>query len=215
MKTGLTACAVAALLTGAVGCTSGSGGATARATPTTGTACADGTYTWFNIDSREVLTGVAEKQKLGKGGGMLTHELARLHHPITAVTFEKGPRVDTKATLRSLGDRVGETDALDADAYGFADVQRAVPKLQSRTTTVEGSGTFVDYAWVREITGDFRYECRDGKRATGRAVGWTTDGSGVLECSTPIENAGAEDTGAEAARMSCGPGSPAAKTKKG
>lgn len=67
MKTGLTACAVAALLTGAVGCTSGSGAATARATPTTGTACADGTYTWFNIDSREVLTGVAEKQKLGKG----------------------------------------------------------------------------------------------------------------------------------------------------
>ncbi|MFF8377931.1 hypothetical protein ACF07V_17605 [Streptomyces sp. NPDC015661] len=221
MKTGLSACAVAALLTGTVACTSESGGtaprpthAAATATPTA-TACAGGTYTWFNVDTREVLTGLAEKQKLGKGGGRLTHTVSPLHTPLTAVTFEKGPRVDPKATLHSLGARIGDPDAVDAEGYGFADVHRAAPKLDSKTATVLGAGTFVEYAYVRQVTGDFLYTCADGTRAAGRAIGWTTDGSGLLECSTPIEDMKADEAPREAALLSCGPGSAAARTKQG
>ncbi|MCZ0978360.1 hypothetical protein O1L60_01320 [Streptomyces diastatochromogenes] len=69
-KVGLSACAVAALLTGAVACTDGGGGTAnkaPRAISTVGAPCANGTYTWSSVGTRDVLTGVAEKQTLGKG----------------------------------------------------------------------------------------------------------------------------------------------------
>ncbi|MGW5779753.1 hypothetical protein [Streptomyces sp. NPDC003863] len=212
-KIGLSACAVAALLTGTAACTDQAGGTAERAAQTIATACANGTYTWFDVDAREVLTGVAEPQKLGKGGGALTHRLSRLHTPVTAVTFEDGPRVDVKATLRSLATHIGDTDAAEGDA-GFADVHRPGPALRSRTTSVDGAGTFVDFAWVRQVTAGFRYTCGDGKRAVGRATSWTTDGSGVVECSAPITNAKEGEAAVEAARTACAPNSPAARVKK-
>lgn len=88
-----------------------------------------------------------------------------------------------------------------------------MPKLASNTTTVTNAGTFVDYAWVRQVTADFRYTC-GGKRAVGRATGWDLDGGGVLECSTPIDNAKAGDPASAAARLACGRNSPAARVKK-
>ncbi|MEU2235034.1 hypothetical protein [Streptomyces vietnamensis] len=213
-KIGLSACAVAALLSGAVACTSESGGTAAPPTQAIRTACANGTYTWFNVDTRDVLTSVAAKQKLGRKGGAVTNEQMPLHTPTTAVTFEKGPRVDAVAVLRSLGAHIGDTEAAEGDVYAFADVHRPAPKPDSNRTVVEGPGTIVEYAFVRQVTADFQYTCGKGERAAGRAIGWTIDGSGVLECSTPIENAKAGDVGAEAARLSCGPESPAARTKK-
>ncbi|MFJ3505531.1 hypothetical protein [Streptomyces sp. NPDC090135] len=214
-KTGFSACAVAALLAGAVACTNEGGGATEQATRMTGAACANGTYTWSDVDVRDVLTGVAEKQQLGEGGGTLTREPAPLHLPITAVTFEKGPRVDAGAVLRSLAVRVGDADAAEGDGHGFADVHRAAPGFRSEATSVDGAGTFVQYAWVRQVGADFQYSCSGGP-AAGHAVGWTVDGSGVLECSTPITNtkAGEGKVALEAARLSCGPDSPAARAKK-
>ncbi|SEB59872.1 hypothetical protein [Streptomyces sp. TLI_105] len=213
-KTGLSACAVAALLAGTVACTNEGDGAGEQATRTTGAVCANGTYTWSDVDVRDVLTGVTEKQQLGKGGGGLTDEPAPLHVPVTAVTFEKGPRVDAGAVLRSLAVRVGEADAAEGDGHGFADVHRPAPGFRSDVTTVDGAGTFVEYAWVREVGADFQYSCGDGRRAAGHAVGWTVDGSGVLECSTPITNAKAGEVALEAARLSCGPDSLAARAKK-
>ncbi|WP_225803882.1 hypothetical protein [Streptomyces sp. NK15101] len=213
-KIGLSACAVAALLAGTTACTDEGAGTAERAAHQSGAACTGGAYTWFDIDARDVLTGVAEKQKLGKGGGALTHELSPLHAPVTAVIFEKGPRVDPGAALGSLGTRIGETDAAEGVVHEFTDVHRPAPKLDSATTRVEGAGTFVEYAWVREVTADFRYICGDGKRATGRAVGWTVDGSGTLECSTPIPDAKTGEPAPEAARLSCGPNSPAARAKR-
>ncbi|MER5203489.1 hypothetical protein [Streptomyces sp. NPDC002825] len=212
-KTGLSACAVAALLTGTAGCTDQAGGTAAeRATRAIGTACANGTYTWFDVDTREVLTGVAERQKLGEGGGALTHRLSPLHTPVTAVTYEKGPRVDAEATLRSLGAHIGDPDATGGGDYGFADVHRPGPGLRSGTTSVDGAGTFVDFSWVRQVVADFRYTCGNGKQAVGRAISWTTDGSGVVECSTTLTNAKPDEAAAaEAARLSCGPDSPAAE----
>ncbi|MFH9725679.1 hypothetical protein ACH4M4_22340 [Streptomyces sp. NPDC017254] len=209
----LSACTVAALLTGTVACTTDGAGAADVARHTVDTACRGGSYTWFDIDRRDVLTGVGQKQRIGKGGGPLTNRLSPLRTPATAVTFEKGPRADPDATLSSLGDHIGETNATDGDGYGFADVRRPAPELVSNTTTVSDAGTYVEYAWVRQITGDFQYTC-GGKRAAGRAIGWTTDGSGILECSTPIDIAVAGEPAPEAARLSCGAQSPAAKVRR-
>ncbi|MFB7544898.1 hypothetical protein ACFC0N_33955 [Streptomyces zaomyceticus] len=218
-RTCLAASAVAALLTGAVACTSDAGGPPAAGGVAEGakrpldTVCAGGSYTWFNVSDQNVLTGVAEKQKIGKGGGPLTNKLSLLRTPVTAVTFEKGPRVDAGAVLRSLRAHFADTQALDLDGFGFADVHRPVPKLASNTTTVTAAGTFVDYAWVRQVTADFQYTC-GGKRSVGRATGWDIDGSGVLECSTPVDDAKEAAPASEAARLACGRNSPAARLKK-
>ncbi|MCX4987092.1 hypothetical protein [Streptomyces sp. NBC_00572] len=226
-RTCLSAYAVVALLTGTAACTAGggatgggatgggatSGGAPKKAELAVDTACKNGTYTWFNVDERDVLTGVAEKQKLGKGGGKLTNRLSKLHTPRTAVTFEKGPRVDAEATLRSLGSHIGETDEIDNHDYGFADVHRPAPQ-PATATSVSGAGTFVDFAFVRQVTADFLYTCGNSERVTGRAISWTGDGSGVVECSTSTGNVKPGEPVLEAARLSCGPNSPAARAKK-
>ncbi|MFF1510395.1 hypothetical protein [Streptomyces sp. NPDC058326] len=209
------ACAVAALAVGAVACTAdGELPADRAKNAAVAEACENGTYTWFNVDERDVLTAVAPKQTLGEGGGTLTHRPTRLHTPRTAVTVEKGPRVDTEAALRSLGVHIGDTDAADTEDYAFADVRRPAPRLETSTTSVQGGGTFVDYAFVRQVTGDFRYTCGSGEPARGRAISWTIDGSGVLECSEVSKGVTAEDPALTAARMSCGPGAPAARTAK-
>ncbi|MFD3661869.1 hypothetical protein ACFWVF_14925 [Streptomyces sp. NPDC058659] len=211
----LSACAVVTLIAGTSACTSDGPEPAERPTHAAAdTACANGTYAWFNVDKRDVLTGVAEKQTLGKGGGELTHKLAPVHTPRVTVTFEKGPRVDAKAALRSLGAHIGDTDATGDGGYEFADVRRPAPDLAAGSTSVDGAGTFVDYAWVKQVTADFRYTCADGKRAAGRATSWSIDGSGVLECAESIRDVKEGSPVLVAARLSCGPDAPAAKAEK-
>ncbi|MFI8002944.1 hypothetical protein [Streptomyces sp. NPDC086010] len=77
----LTACAVVVLLVGTAACTSERGEPFGAAEPRRDAACGNGTCTWFNVDQREVLTGVADKQHVGRGGGRLTRELRPLHTP--------------------------------------------------------------------------------------------------------------------------------------
>lgn len=211
-ETFLSVCVVAAVLAGTAACTSDGDGPTAKATA--GTPCEDGAYSWFNVDKRDVLTGVAEKEKIDRKGARLTHKLTPLHTPRTAVTFEKGPRAgNAKAALRSLAVFIGETNADDdGESTAFTDVHRSAPDLNDGSTTIDGLGTIVQYAWVKQVTADFRYTCGDGKPVTGRATGWVIDGSGLLECSTPIKNVKEGAPALAAARLSCDPDAPAAKT---
>ncbi len=166
------------------------------------------------MDRRSVLTGVAEKQTLGEGGGALTHEVRPLRTPRVAVDFDRGPRIDAKAVLRSLGARTGDVGA-DGDATGFTDVHRPAPDPRTGGTEMEGAGTFVTYSWVEQVVADFQYTCGSGERSTGRATSWVVDGSGVLECSVPVEGAKEGDPALAAARFSCGPHAPAAAPGEG
>ncbi|MFE5710569.1 hypothetical protein ACFQ7J_07045 [Streptomyces sp. NPDC056501] len=210
-ETFLSACAVAALLAGTAACTSKDDGPADKAGPTTGAACENGTYTWSNVNKKDILTGVSEKQKIGKGGGDITAPLKPLHTPRTAVTFEKGVRGDAKAALLSLGVRIGEVSADDSGtSHEFAHVGRNAPSLARNRSSTTAAGTFVGYDWVREVTGDFRYACGTEKPVTGRAVSWTIDGSGVLECSEPVVETG-EKHAMEASLLACGPDAPASK----
>ncbi|MCB8901207.1 MULTISPECIES: hypothetical protein [unclassified Streptomyces] len=216
-KTVLSACAVAAVLAGTAACTSdGEGpGVKASAAPTAAadTTCKNGAYSWFNVDKRDVLTGVAEKEKVSRKGTRLTHKLATLHTPRTAVTFEQGSRAgNAKAVLRSLAVLIGEADPDDHGvSTEFTNVRRAAPDINNGSTTIDGVGTIVHYAWVEQVTADFRYTCGGGKPVTGRATGWVIDGSGILECSTPIKDAKEGEPALTAARLSCAPDAPAAK----
>ncbi|MGW0562203.1 hypothetical protein ACWDZ4_16675 [Streptomyces sp. NPDC003016] len=161
---------------GTAACTSGGGEPADKARRTVGAPCENGTYAWFNADKRDVLTGVAEKQEIGKGDGRLAHRLTPLHTPRVAVTFEKGPQAGAEAALRSLGARIGETDAADRDGDEFAHVRRPVPDLDAGSAGVDGAGTFVDFARVRQVTADFRYTCGDtaSRWRAGRPAGSST-----------------------------------------
>ncbi|MFF8836177.1 hypothetical protein [Streptomyces sp. NPDC015130] len=213
----LSACAVAALLAGTAACTSGNEGRSAAARTALDAACKNGRYEWVNISQREVLTAVSAKQTLGKGGGALTNKPTVIHTPRVVVLLDKGTRAGadrTKAALRSLGARIGETSLDESSEYAFADVDRPSPLNSKNRTEVLGAGTFVDYSYVQEVTADFRYTCGTDRPVTGRATSWTIDGSGVLECAASIPDPDEAEAAREAARLSCGPDAPAAKTPK-
>ncbi|WP_405950363.1 hypothetical protein OG588_32490 [Streptomyces prunicolor] len=210
--------ALAALLAGAVGCTSGSGDAgktsgsatagTKEAQPAVaGKACANGTYTWINIEKPTRLLGVSDVETLGKGGGPLKHKVRRL--ATVQVAVQAGPGAPAaKEILTSLGRKIGEIDS-DGDYVGaFTEVGSKGPELNADDGgTLDGAGRFVQYAAVRVVEADFRYTCPGGKVTTGHAESWIVPISGVLECTESTGNA----TAREAARLSCGADSVAAK----
>ncbi|MFD9248033.1 hypothetical protein ACFV0D_40160 [Streptomyces sp. NPDC059556] len=214
-ETALSACVLAAVLAGTAACTSDGDAPPVKAAAvpeaSVGTSCEGGTYAWFNVDKRDVLTGVAEREKVGKQGARLTHRLALLHTPRTAVTFEKGsPAGNPRAALRSLAVAVGDGTA---DEHGadpeFSNVHRSAPDINSGSTSIDGAGTVVQYAWVEQVTADFRYTCGSGRPVAGRATGWVIDGSGIVECSVPMKDAKEGEPALAAARLSCAADAPA------
>lgn len=208
--------ALAALLAGAVGCTSGSGDAGKKSdSATAGTegaqpavaakACANGTYTWINIEKPTRLLGVSDVETLGKGGGTLKQKVRRLATVRIAVQAGSGAPA-AKAILSSLGEETGVTDA-DGDVGAFTEVGGTGPELNDGSAAPEGAGRFVQYAAVRVVEGDFGYTCPGGRTSIGHAESWTVSIDGLLECGTRTGNA----TAREAARLSCGADSVAAK----
>ncbi|WP_420035405.1 hypothetical protein ACN2WE_26340 [Streptomyces sp. cg28] len=213
-------CAVVVLAAGAAGCTGGTdrdadrGAGTGRSAVPVARACADGTFTWTDVEKRtEKLTGVSTVQKLGKDGGKLTLPLKRVAEALPSVRT-KGPAVSPAEVLFSLGKKTGEIDSdaatladVDGDTWTFTDVDDAPPRPGGAVTTMEDGGRFVTYAGVREASGTFRYTCDDGRTTTGRARHWTVDVGGVLSCDKAVGKGLAH----EAARRSCRPGDTATK----
>lgn len=209
--------ALAALLAGAVGCTGGSGDAgktsdsasagTKGAQPAVAAkACANGTYTWTNIEKPTRLLGVSDAETLVKAGGTLKNKVRRLASVRIAVQAGTGAPA-AKAVLTSLGRTIGEIDS-DGDVVGFTDVDREAPELNEGSVAPQAAGRFVQYAAVRAVEADFRYTCSGGRTTIGHAESWTVSIDGILECSQSTGSAAAR----EAARISCGADSVAAKT---
>ncbi|NEC87544.1 hypothetical protein [Streptomyces sp. SID12501] len=215
---------LAALLAGAVGCSSGSGDAAKKSDSATAgakgapaaaadTACANGTYTWFNIEKPTRLLGVTDVETLGKGGGELKKKLKRLATVEISVQAGSGaPAADE--VLFSLGKKIGEIDSDAAslkdaggESWRFTEVGGKGPELNDGSAAPYGSGRFVMYAAVRVVEADFRHSCPGGRTSTGHAESWTTSIDGLLECGTKDGSA----TVREAARLSCGADSAAAK----
>jgi hypothetical protein len=202
-----------------VACT-GDGGTAAKAsggstTEAAARACTDGTFTWSGVTKNDRLTGVSEAQRVGDGGGRLTRRLERVHAPRPSVRTE-GPPVSAAEVLYSLGRKIGEIDS-DAPTlakddsgttYAFTDPRAKAPALESGTSRVDSAGQFVTYAGVREVAGDFRYACPDGRTTTGHARNRTVDLDGILSCDESVEESA---LALQAARLSCPAGSPATK----
>ncbi|MFE9439401.1 hypothetical protein ACFYO2_10385 [Streptomyces sp. NPDC006602] len=212
--------AAAVLTAGAAACTGGGDNGDDKSVggtdKTVVRACTGGTFTWSGVAKTDRLTGVSEVQGISEGGGgRLTHRIRRVYTPGPSVKTE-GPSVSAAEVLYSLGKKIGEIDS-DAPAlakddsgttYVFADPKAKAPGRESGFSRVDGSGAFVTYAGVREVTGDFRYACPGGRTTTGHARTCTVDLNGLLNCD---ESVGKDPLALQAARGSCVAGSAATK----
>ncbi|MFE9169414.1 hypothetical protein ACFYNZ_07785 [Streptomyces kebangsaanensis] len=229
----LAACLTAVALTaGAVGCTSGSGerdgsgsaadsrGGGARPAAAA-EACADGTFTWFNIVKPTRLLGVSEPEDVGKGGGRLTKKVQRVSTVEISVRPE-GALPAPEEALFSLGREIGEIDSdaptlkeVTGESWSFTQVGNRGPRLREGFARVDGPGRFVQYSAVRTVEADFRHTCAGGRTTLGHAESWTVAVSGVVECGTRADDGtgdGTDDvTARQAARLACGTDSAAAK----
>ncbi|MFJ1654882.1 hypothetical protein ACIOC2_26650 [Streptomyces sp. NPDC088337] len=211
-----------ALTGGAVGCTSGTGtseqhsGASnnSRDGGARAATCANGTFTWFNVERPDRLLGVSEPEEMSKGGGRLTHKVRRVGTVQTAVRAE-GAVPASEEVLFSLGKKIGEIDSSAAtlkdvtdQKWRFTEVGDQGPRLNDDgPAKVHGPGRFVQYSAVRAVEADFRYTCPAGSTTAGHAKSWTVPMEGLVECGTRTDKAIAR----QAARRACGAGSAAAK----
>ncbi|MFD3590431.1 hypothetical protein [Streptomyces sp. NPDC058683] len=216
--TGLASLVLAAGLTACTGGTGGGDGRPGGGASGTGTAaakaCGDGTFSWSAVKKSDRLTGVSENERLGAGGGALRNPLERVYTPRPSVRTQ-GPALSPAEVLFSLGKKIGEIDSTartlaDDDSgttHAFTDVHAKAPALDNGAVRLDGAGDYVTYDGVREVTGDFRYSCPDGRTTTGHARSWTVDLSGVLDCGETMDARIAR----QAARLSCETGSAATK----
>ncbi|MFF4901773.1 hypothetical protein [Streptomyces sp. NPDC001068] len=181
-------------------------------------ACAHGTYEWFNVKRPVRLSAVSDVETLGKGGGKLNGLKHRVWSPKTSVSSH-GPALPPRDVLFSLAEFIGEAqEGDDAADMAFTEVGRTPGDPNStRTSSVDGAGSFVDYNATHAVEADFRYTCRHATAVTsGHATSWTADGSGIFECGTrlgfPKENRDDLAVAREAARLSCAPDSKAAQS---
>ncbi|MDX3077009.1 hypothetical protein ACIP98_32600 [Streptomyces sp. NPDC088354] len=180
-------------------------------------ACANGIYQWFNVERPIRLSALSDVETLGKGGGKFKQLEHRVSWPETAVS-SRGPALPSRDVLFSLAKFVGEAQEGDeAAGFAFAEVGREPDDPNaSRAISSEGAGRFVMYEETYVVEADFRYTCPHAKTVTtGHAKSWTVEGGGTLECDTRIvvDGRAQPDPAAarEAARLSCGPKSIAAR----
>ncbi|MGW0822217.1 hypothetical protein [Streptomyces sp. NPDC002845] len=180
-------------------------------------ACKGGTFTWFNIDQSERLTGVAKAERVGKGGGKLTNRLQRVYTPEVSVKAD-GPSVPTREVLLSLGMETGVIDAdEDIDSVSdmsFLDADQKAPELndEPESVTLHAAAEFVRYAGVKVVEGDFHYSCPDGEITVGHARSWQVDTAGTAVCTEdPGPGLAVGRRAYEAVRFACDEDSVAAK----
>ncbi|MFI6806978.1 hypothetical protein ACIBO6_18420 [Streptomyces luteogriseus] len=187
-RTGLV---IGVLVTGLGACTGGEGEDKAdqgrkTAKPVV-TACANGTFTWSHLTERDRLTGVADPERLGKGGGALRNPMRRVYTPTPSVRAD-GPAPSPAEILFSLGKKTGEIDseartlAQADDTWSFTDVRQPAPELDNDRVEPRTAGEYLQYAGVREVAADFRYSCPDGRTVSGHARNWTVDFTVLTDC---------------------------------
>ncbi|MGW2572519.1 hypothetical protein [Streptomyces sp. NPDC001537] len=209
----LTVVTVAAGLAGCSGGGDGDRKAAPSSAPAVAKACANGSFTWTGVQKTDRLTGVSAPEPSGGRTVRTTNPIERVYTPKPSVRTE-GPALSPAEVLFSLGKKIGEIDSdaptladVNGDTWAFTDVRQKAPNLHNRFSEVSGPGETVQYAGVREWEGDFRYTCPGGRPTTGHARNWTLDMQGNLSCDESVDSGIAR----QAARLSCEPGSRAAR----
>ncbi|MEU2026709.1 hypothetical protein ABZ565_31820 [Streptomyces sp. NPDC016469] len=220
---GAAAAIVAAALACVSGCSAADGGST-DAKPTGSAraaadktvarepqACRGGTYTWFNMQDRSVLNGLADPQRVTGGSSKMTKltEPVRRLRTDQASVVSQGSRVDPKQVLIALSTHLGFTEKDDDPEMGsglgepgeYAEIDSGGGEASGSARTVR----LVSYSFVRLVETDFRYTCGSGedrRTTTGHVVTWPSSGGGLISCEEPLDKK-ASTAAHEAFRLSC------------
>ncbi|MFD0467485.1 hypothetical protein ACFQ0B_03560 [Nonomuraea thailandensis] len=150
------------------------------------------TFTWSDVQDRDMLTAVSEAKTLAKGEKWVP-AMRVVKSGVAQVT---GVKLDKPhAAIASLRTRVG---------HALVPIGRTYPSEVSRgETSFGGAGRFVLYQVTpRLVDADFVVEC-DGKRlGSGHATSWQDDDiRGTAQCG--VETLDDSRVADEALRMAC------------
>ncbi|MFC7586086.1 hypothetical protein ACFQYP_21845 [Nonomuraea antimicrobica] len=131
------------------------------------------TFTWFNIDNRDVLTAVSEGKTLAKDEKWLP-SMQVLRTGVAQVT---GVRLDKPQTaIASLGKRVGQS---------LTPIDQTYPsKGRFGETSFSGAGRYVIYQMANGLVdADCVVECGGKRLGSGHATSWQYgDSRGAAQC---------------------------------
>ncbi|WP_239079402.1 hypothetical protein [Streptomyces sp. SID7909] len=174
-------------------------------------ACRGGTYTWFNMQDRSVLNGLADPQRVARGSGKMTKltEPVRRLRTDQASVVSQGPSLDPKQVLFALSTHLGFTEKGDDPDMGsglsepgeYAEIDPGGGEASGSHRTVR----LISYSFVRLVETDFRYTCGSGegrRTTTGHVVTWPSSGGGLISCEEPLDKK-ASAAAHEAFRLSC------------
>ncbi|MEU7829116.1 hypothetical protein [Nonomuraea sp. NPDC049129] len=131
------------------------------------------TFTWSNIDDRDVLTAVSEARTLAKGEKWVPS----MHVLRSGVAQVTGVKLDNPQTaITSLGKRVGQSLAPIGQMYPS--------KGRHGENSFGAAGRYVVYQVARHLVdADFVVECGGKRLGSGHATSWQSgDSGGTAEC---------------------------------
>ncbi|MDX3225823.1 hypothetical protein [Streptomyces sp. ME19-01-6] len=218
MKRGLTtAVAAVAIMAGVAGCTSGGSDASdgsegAAQHLSAAKACDDGTYTWFNVSQRSVLTDMKPGRHVEKGEKVSTKEVAEVARYTRSVRTD-GADLSPKAVIRALAEHLKLSDRLVGDGSGPDEpTTKYDSSVASGERKAEASGRYVPAREVDLVEADFHDSCEDSSfqdaAVSGHVVTWQTPTLFVVACGEKPEKNRSQGE-REAARLGCREGDPA------
>lgn len=131
------------------------------------------TFTWFNIDDRDVLTAVSEAKTLAKGEKWVP-SMQVLRSGTAQVT---GVELDEpQAAIKSLGERIGQSLAPVGENYPSTG--------RHGENSFDGEGRYVVYQMTEHLVdADFVVECGGKRLGSGHATSWKKgDSGGAAQC---------------------------------
>ncbi|MEU6715496.1 hypothetical protein ABZ897_28875 [Nonomuraea sp. NPDC046802] len=131
------------------------------------------TFTWFNIDNRDVLTAVSEGKTLAKDEKWVP-SMQVLRSGVAQVT---GVKLDKpQAAITSLGKQVRQSLAPIGQTYPS--------KGRHGETSFSGAGRYVTYQMAQHLVdADFVVACGGRRLGSGHATSWKYgDSGGAAQC---------------------------------
>ncbi|BCY12756.1 hypothetical protein [Actinoplanes sp. L3-i22] len=157
------------------GCT-GSGDRSAPAASPSASACAGGQTTFGTAIKGTLLTGVTPVDEMVVKNVQLAVEYEEIN--TRTAELRTTARVPAEQIYRELA-------ATYADSRPLVDYGTVHHPATGESFSVDGTGRFVNYEWIRTVDTPFHYTC-GGTTADGTVVSWEAAGtSGMLDCDEP------------------------------
>ncbi|WP_143645237.1 hypothetical protein [Streptomyces antioxidans] len=207
--TGIAAMMIAAT---AVGCSFGDGGRSDRGASNDigarhATACDHGSYTWFNVSRRAVVTDM-DQGRYDKGEALSTKRLKQIASYTRSVRTGNGAELPSTTVYRSLAAHLKTGEGLAGDGTNERGRTTKDEHDSWAYRKAESPGRYVTARAVPLVEADFQYRCPGDPAVTGHVVTWEIPSEIIVECGRKPEK-NRDDGEREAARLGCRKGDPA------